>query len=173
LGILGYLKIHAEWTHWVDSKTLYHEPPIVDAGDMYPVTETRDLEKGSMPNPATGVDTEYEEVWDDMLIEVPDLGSKKSATCLIFLTEDAEKETKGCIMKLGSWCQCVLRVGKDISAERWKFTDEYKSWVLVARVGKNSTGCEVAFGDDESMEVGKTIEADGRKWSVKEANWSS
>jgi hypothetical protein len=164
---------HSEWNHWVDSKTLYHEPPIVDAGDMYPVTEVRVLEKGSMPNPATGLDTEYEEIWDDMPIKLPDLGNEKSATCLILVTEDTEKETKGCIMKLGSWCQGVLRVGKDISAERWKFIDEDKSWVLVARVGKNGIGCEIAVGDDESMETGKKIKAEGREWSVKEVHWTS
>ncbi|KAE9979206.1 hypothetical protein EG328_001042 [Venturia inaequalis] len=159
---------HSEWTHWVDSKTLYHEPPIVDAGDMYPVSKTRDLEKGSMPNPATGIDTEYEEVWDDMPIDVPE----KSATCSTFLTEDEEKEMKGCIVKLGSWCQGVLRVGKEISAERWKFLVEEKSWVLVARVGEKSIGCEIAFGDDKSLEVGETIEAEGREWTVKEVDWS-
>lgn len=126
-----------------------------------------------MPNPATGIDTEYEEVWDDVPVELPDQGNKKSATCLSFLTEDAEKETKGCIMKLGYWCQGVLRVGKDISVERWKFIDdEDKSWVLVARVGKNSIGCEIAFGNDESIEAGKTIEVEGRRWVVKEVDWS-
>lgn len=133
------------------------------------MSETRDLEKGSMPNPATGIDTEYEEVWDDMPVDNPE----KSATCSTFVTEDAGKETKGCIMKLGSWCQGVLRVGKNISAERWKFIDEDKSWVLLARVGENSIGCELAFGDDKSLEVGKTIEANGHAWSVKEVDRST
>lgn len=160
---------HSVWTHWVDSKTLYHESPIVDAGDMYPVSETRDLEKGSMPNPATGIDTEYEEVWDDMPVDVPE----KSATCSTFLAEDADKEIKGCIMKLGSWCQGVLRVGKEISAERWRFMDEENRWVLVARVGKKSIGCEIAFGDDKSLEVGKMIGVEGLTWTVKEVDWST
>jgi hypothetical protein len=72
-------------------------------------------------------------------------------------------------MKLGEWCQGVLRVGRDISAERWKVVD--KNWVLVARVGKNEIGCEIAFGGDEGMEVGKTFKAEGREWTVKEVHW--
>ncbi|QDS75451.1 hypothetical protein FKW77_004095 [Venturia effusa] len=160
---------HSEWTHWVDSKTLYHEPPIVDAGDMYPISATRDLEKGSMPNPTTGIDTEYEEIWDAMPVDVP----KDSATCSVFLTEDARKESKGCIMKLGCWCQGVLRVGKDVSAERWRYLKEDESWVLIARVGEKSIGCEIALRDDKSLEVGGMIEFGGREWTVKELDWST
>ena len=66
----------------------------------------------------------------------------------------------------------VLRVGGDVCAERWMFVDEEKRWVLVARVGDISIGCEIAFETDESMEVGKIVETEGRKWSVKEIDWS-
>lgn len=55
--------VHSTWWHWIDSRTREPEK-ATDEGDMFPQPgEERTLEKGHMVNPATGVDTEYEEMW--------------------------------------------------------------------------------------------------------------
>src|SRR5690554_890390 len=55
---------HGWWNHWIDSRT-ENADGLVDEGDMFddPSDASLTLEKGRMLNPATGVETEYEEMW--------------------------------------------------------------------------------------------------------------
>jgi hypothetical protein len=167
---------HSKWEHWVDSKTTLDEPPVSDEGDMFPQPDGRTLEKGRMVNPGSGVEEDYEELWSDQAIEKPPSWTDEGRlSCVVFKCE--AEGFKGSIVRLGSYCQGVLRVGDGFCAERWKVAsgedvgkDEGK-WIPLAKAGEGSVGCEGVLDlDDRSVTVGRGFMVDGKEWKVTEVN---
>jgi hypothetical protein len=166
---------HSTWEHWVDSKTTLEEPPLSDQGDMFPQPDGRTLEKGRMANPATGVEEDYEELWRDQTIEKPSSWSEGRFSCVV-LKHDG-KGVKGSVVRLGRYCQGVLRIDDDFTAERWLFVDGEKEfengqgWKLLARVGKGKVGCEALIGEnDDGIVATKHLHSGGREWVVSEVD---
>lgn len=167
----GDLPAKSRWHHWVDSKTLLSEPAIEDEGFMYPQDDGRTLEKGVMVNPETGVESEYEEMWRDIPVWRPKTWNEGSASCVVLVCEMPERGIRGAIMRLGHWCQGVLRVGEEVWVERWRFVNEEErgKWCLVVRVGDGKVGCEAVFHeDDDELQVGGSVAVGGNDWKVTE-----
>lgn len=110
---------HTKWNHWVDSRTVEHDQ---DEGDMYPQPDGDTLEKGSMTNPKTGVMTDYEEVWTDL--DAILVGADTVRKCIVMKIEEEESHVSGLIIRLGQFCQGILRVRGDVSVERWQWFRE-------------------------------------------------
>lgn len=167
----GSTPTRSSWNHWVDSKTKLHEEPIIDSGEMFPQDNGLTLETGSMPNPATGLDTAYEEVWEDLPKHQP---SDLETECFILTNDEPERFTRGCIMQLGQYCQAVLRIGDEMRVERWAYCD--KQWHLTAQVGEEMDAgkllLEVHDVDNKQnlrkIEVGDDLESNGLQWRCKE-----
>jgi hypothetical protein len=166
---------HSRWEHWVDSKTKIDDPPVSDEGYMYAREDGRTLEKGRMVNPATGVDEDYEEMWADPPVEKPAHWKDDSLSGVVLKCE--QKGIKGSIVRLGSYCQGVLRVGESICAERWTVGAEgdgvgnVGKWVLLARLGGGEVGCERLFAErDADLRVGVAFANGGREWVVTEVD---
>ncbi|KAH6634746.1 hypothetical protein B0J18DRAFT_486921 [Chaetomium sp. MPI-SDFR-AT-0129] len=67
---------HGRWAHWIDSR-LAECDGVVDEGDMVtdPTNPALTIETGRMVNPATGLVTEYEEIWrSEGILDVPAAG---------------------------------------------------------------------------------------------------
>jgi hypothetical protein len=170
----------SKWEHWLDSKTGWDEPPEEDEGLMYPQDDGRTLEKGGSVNPDTGEENTYEEMWRDVKIGKSSTWPSNNWCCVTLVLEQPEKKSRGSIMRLGSYCQGVKKVGEEFCAERWKYEypDECKGgkWCLLARVGKGKVGCEVLFSKDnedekelgEMIKVGKRLDIAGDEWKVTE-----
>jgi hypothetical protein len=165
---------HSKWEHWVDSKTSLDDPAVSDEGDMYLQPDGRTLEKGRMVNPVSGVEEDYEEMWrDEIFGKPPSWIDGDRLSCVVWKCEAAGY--KGSIVRLGPYCQGVIRVGGSFCAERWKVGDEESEyagkWVLLARIGEGSVGCEGALGlDDKSITIGRGFVVDEREWRVTEAD---
>ena len=145
---------HTVWEHWIDSKS---NSPGVDEGDML-VQENEDvLERGKQRHPDTGEETEYEELWHDL--EVIPLGKKRNRSSLVMKANDPERSVRGLAVKIGGWCQAILKVNDDLTIERWErrpvkssdgsaSTDEAlqertrNDWVRTFRLGKGTLPCE-------------------------------
>lgn len=174
----------SKWEHWVDSKTGLDEPPEVDEGFMYPQNDGRTLEKGGSVNPDTGEVNTYEEMWRDVPIEKPTTWPDTNWSCVVAICDEPAKQVKGCIMRLGPYCQGVKRVGGNFCAERWKYgySDAWVGgkWCLLARVGEGEVGCELLLSsNDDEKELGRTVKIGGvltiggDEWKVSEieAEW--
>ncbi|KAH7259642.1 uncharacterized protein BKA55DRAFT_592349 [Fusarium redolens] len=160
----GNLTSHSTFHQWISSRTLDS-----DSGFMYPQPNDLTLEKGSMVNPDTGIDTAYEELWHDATpTAVP---GEPAVRALVLQTEDEKNGVRGSVVRgsvvrLGCYAQGLIRVGENISLERWVWKD---GWKRTVRMGDADLPIEKILGE-EALKEGDTIDVGGREWKVIEAS---
>ncbi|KAF5630523.1 hypothetical protein F52700_7203 [Fusarium sp. NRRL 52700] len=153
----GNLTSHSTFHQWISSRTLDS-----DAGFMYPQPNDLTLEKGSMVNPDTGIDTAYEELWHDATpTAVP---GEPAVRALVLQTEDEKNGVRGSVVRLGRYAQGLIRVGEYISLERWEWKE---GWKRTIRMGDAELPIEKILGE-EALKEGDTVDAGGREWKVIE-----
>ncbi|KAG5662134.1 hypothetical protein KAF25_004373 [Fusarium avenaceum] len=156
----GNLTSHSTFHQWISSRELGS-----DAGFMYPQPDSLTLEKGSMVNPDTGIDTAYEELWHDATpTAVP---GDSQVRALVLQTEDDENGVRGSVVKLGCYVQGLLRVGDGITLERWEWKEG--GWKRTVRIGDAELPCEKIV-DEEALKEGDAVDIAGRAWNVIEAS---
>lgn len=106
---------HTVWDHWIDSRS---NDPGIDEGDMWLQEDGDVLERGKSKDAVTGQETEYEELWHDL--EVVRLGKKHNRSSLVLRADDPERNLRGMAVKVGGWCQAILKVGDALTIERWE-----------------------------------------------------
>jgi len=134
---------------------------------MYPQPNHTTLELGAMYNPLTNSEQAYEEVWVDYSASTV-AGSRWSAVVDL---EDLEHKAKGRVVRVGEHCQAILKVGDQVTVERWKFEvpekDSTGDWKRLARLGDLFLPVSLAF-KPESLIEGNTLTFGDYKWVVKE-----
>lgn len=107
------------------------------------------FETGAMVNPATGVETDYEEIWES--VEAKRLGDDEPVYDLVYQTGFAggaapEEQLKGMAIRVGQFAQGIVRRGHNVWCERraWDGT----GWVVVFRV---RDGEEERNGEDAGL----------------------
>jgi hypothetical protein len=129
-----------------------------------------------MLHPETGVERDYEEVWraeNPMAIPAgkpaSDHGDDR-VVCVVLQTENHEQpEQRGQLVRLGQYCQGILRTGHQISVERWMWTVE-RGWEQQARFGDQRLPVQALIEEDINH-LGlddKVIDCAGRVWNVVE-----
>lgn len=156
---------HSTFRHWVDSRTREPEK-VVDEGDMSPgLLPGTTLETGRMVNPATGAETDYEELWRDEEPEQP-------AGCNVFrLNHDARQE-RGLFVRLGQHAQGVLRVGDAFTAERWQWNTSSSQWERLFKAGDDKIQSLTALLEEvgKKHSEGDVIGTAGGVWTVIETS---
>lgn len=143
-----------------------------DEGDMYAQPDgLSTLEKGRMTNPATGLETDYEEMWFDPPPKATSNGDK--ALCVVLLMEDAEKGKRGMFVRLGEWAQVLVRDGAgegDVVAERWEWRDDGRGWRRRVRLGEEGRRmpCEEVLSGRTELEAGGEVKVGDEVWRVVE-----
>jgi len=154
----------AVWNHWVDSRTT---GPMRDEAEVEPRADGSEREWGRMLNPDTGLEAEYEEVWrSEELVAA-------AGGCVVLQTEeDGARGERGVVMRLGQYCQGILRVGEEITVERWVWSEGGGAWERVARFGEDQLPAQahVLVDREDGWEVGGEVECSGRVWKVVEAS---
>ena len=152
----------SQWRHWINSRT--NEPEnATDEGDMFPQADGTTLEKGSMVNPATGRDTPYEELWRD-IDPTPTASSGVNVVVLQVETEGL----CGSVVRLGQYCQGIMKEGDRITAERWEWKEG--GWKRTVRIGSDALPCLKVLDDGVEAKVGDVVNVEGRGWKVVEAS---
>ncbi|CCF45250.1 hypothetical protein CH063_03553 [Colletotrichum higginsianum] len=139
---------HSRWEHWIDSRTTDPEN-AADEGDMYEQADGLTLEKGRMVNPATGEETDYEELWRDV-------------------EPAAVAGARGSVVWLGRFCQGISRVGEDVTAERWEWRDD-GGWRRTMRIGERGLPCEALLKTGALLTVGAHVVHEDLVWDVLES----
>lgn len=158
---------HSVFTHWVDSRTKEPEN-ATDEGDMLPQPDGTTLETGRMVNPATGNETDYEELWRDGAAEnVPAL-----AKWTVLRIQDDFQQKRGMFVQLGQYAQAILRMGNIFTAERWEWDSSQSKWVGAFRVGDDEAFPldDLLSTSQEVHHVGEEVEVWSGTWSVLEAS---
>ncbi|KAI5205771.1 hypothetical protein E4T39_02926 [Aureobasidium subglaciale] len=155
---------HSTFSHWIDSRT---DTPGPDQGDMYPQTDNTTLELGSMYNPLTNSEQAYEEVWADYGASAVN-GKRWS---VVIDLDDPEHNAKGRVVRVGEHCQAILKVGEQVTVERWRFElpdkDGKGDWRRLARLGDLFLPVSLVF-TPESIIADNTLTYGDYKWKVKE-----
>lgn len=129
---------------------------------MYTQSDGTVLEKGCMINPETGLNTPYEEVWDDREVSSLDMAQ----ICVVLKYENGNG--RGLVVKLGKFCQGFIKIGEQITLERWELNDEP---TCIVRIGSDELPCKLAmertFNKKEFSIDEEVIVAD-RSWTVVE-----
>ena len=160
---------HAVWKHWVDSNTA--EPEMVR--DEAFVRENcgpggSELETGRMVNPETGIEAEYEEAWSS-LEPLAELGSKGRPICVVLRTRDDERGVRGMVIRLGQFCQGILRDGDAATVERWEWKRE-SGWTLTARFGEARLPVGALLGNSQRFKVEDAVDDGTRIWKIIEVD---
>lgn len=160
---------HSIFGHWVDSRTTEPEK-IVDEGDMFPNHDNpgTTLETGRMVNPATGTETDYEELWrDEDPRPVPG-----HAHCTVFQLHDDGNQKRGLFIRLGIHAQGVLRTGEIFTAERWGWNSSLSKWERIFKVGgEQAHSLERILGEPgKRYHELDTIETTSGAWKIIEAS---
>lgn len=122
---------HCVWSHWISSRTADVDG-VADEGDNHPQPDGSVLETGRMVNPATGEVGEYEEVW--VSEEIATVGEEGGPVCVVMKMEGDGGRKRGMLVRLGGYCQAVVRVGEEVVVERWVWEGE--GWNRTVRVGE-------------------------------------
>ncbi|KAI5815150.1 hypothetical protein BZA77DRAFT_345101 [Pyronema omphalodes] len=130
-GIRGYTISTADAENQVH--TLHHQMN----GDI--------LETGMLTDPVDGVEKGYEAVW--RISEV----NPRLAVVMV-LTEGG-----GMVVRVGAWCQGVMKIGNEVTAERWM--RDRGGWRRIAKSGAGRLPCSIACldRDEEGGEGGKYL----------------
>ncbi|KAK3324407.1 hypothetical protein B0T19DRAFT_443822 [Cercophora scortea] len=167
---------HSRWHHWIDSRTRNAEEAS-DQGDMYTQDDTRTLERGRMVNPATGLETEYEEMWrSEPAHDTP----ASLAVCVVLEFHDDAAGKRGMVVRLGQYCQGFLREGDQLTAERLKCIRGGErerdaaegrggsAWIIQAKIGYSEMPTDFATDFGHEAEVGDEVKVGGNFWRVVE-----
>ncbi|KAH8694189.1 hypothetical protein BGW36DRAFT_384528 [Talaromyces proteolyticus] len=150
----------ARWTRIIDSQLKYL-PDEADEADLTVQPDRSILEAGVFPNPTTGEEEPFEEIWQ----LVPPLPSIDN--CIVLKTDHQDPQIRGLVVRVGQWCQGILYLSKDDKVvERWHL-EVTGNLVRDVRFGESTVSlpCTNSF---THLEVGGSIELDGINWVVVE-----
>ena len=155
--------VHSIWEHWIDSKT---ENPQPDEGDMWPQENGDVLERGTQIHPVTGLQTEYEELWGDMEIEGI-VNDNERVSVVLKLEVDDGKSTRGMIVRIGRWCQGILKSGGSLTVQRLHWNTELNKWDTKVDIGHGSLP-SLAACYDRLFEGKSTYSSPNGEWKFVE-----
>jgi hypothetical protein len=163
---------HGWWNHWIDSRT-ENADGLVDEGDMFddPSDASLTLEKGRMLNPATGVETEYEEMWRSEPIQTipgPGAEGKEGEVTCLALQWDGGRAKRGLVVRLGQYCQAFARDGDSITLERLKWDAGQQRWATQVRIGEQGFPTEIATYLAHETRMDDEVKVSGAVWKVVE-----
>ena len=151
---------HSVWEHWIDSKS---DNPSVDEGDMWPQTNGDVLERGILTHPVTGLECEYEELWADLDVEV--VGNDQSRVSVALKFENVDAKARGLVVRVGSWCQGILKVEDKLTIERWHWISP--EWNCNVRIGDGILPCDATFISQSDCDDG-LVRSGELLWKVVE-----
>ncbi|KAL5524690.1 hypothetical protein ACEPAF_9835 [Sanghuangporus sanghuang] len=141
------------WTHWVDSRTS-DALNVRDSGVSSPMPNGDTCERGEMKD-ANGILRRYQEVWHDLRVDPVCVavfvrfrdGSEAAARGIgVHPTDIIPEDVCGVLIRVGGWCQGVLRDTNGFTVERWILSGDSadsnaKTWAPVFRSGQGNIPC--------------------------------
>ena len=90
---------------------------------------------------------------------------------MVMRGESEALSIRGLIVRVGGWCQGMIKINDDTTIERWRWTDGdggiLSGWEQIVRIGSGSLPCRVLW-EKEDMNVGDETLSGGVKWEVVE-----
>lgn len=161
-GLEDAKPLHSIWEHWIDSKS---DNPRPDEGDMWRQNNGDVLERGTQVHPVTGLQTEYEELWGDLQVEK--VGEERDHVSIVLKVENHEAGTRGMVVRVGDWCQAILKSREALTIERWRWTKRMNDWERLVKIGRGNLPCAIVCNSQMVREEG-TIVCGDLEWTIVE-----
>lgn len=129
-----------------------------------------------MVNPATNRMTKYEEYWADFPVEMTEPSKRGKRWCVVLVLDDAANDVRGMVIRVGQWCQGIIKARGEVSVERWVWRAERGvkgvlsgkgDWERVVKLGRLFLPCALTFMPQGVLRESKITYGDYR-WEVKE-----
>ena len=150
------------WVHEIDSRT---DTPGEDSGVNTPLPNGDTLEKGRMVDDEDGQVKDYEEVWRKVDID---------EGIAVVLECENDEGARGRVVRVGGYCQGMIKVGERTSCERHVRDKGNGKWERVYRYGDVEMPCDLACLDHgllrESGEARGSSEGRDRATLEREVN---
>lgn len=147
------------------------------------------LETGSSVDPETGEERGYEELWGEIPLDTYTRGGgdgdgdgdgndargrgDDGQGGVVLKLDDVgggyagRERARGMVIRIGGWCQGVLRMGEGFTVERWERGGV--GWERIFREGVGEVPCGVVCeGVGEGGREGEVVEFGGGVWRVVE-----
>lgn len=146
--------------HTVDSRS---DNPTEDAGSFEQLANGDWLEKGKMLDFDDGKVKEYEEVWrdSDIFPRISTVLVLEEEAGKAFQINSAADAAKGTIIRVGNYCQGIMKVKGEVTCERWILDEGAEEWRRVFRTGKGVLPCQVACIDHSAQVKEEERQDDG------------
>ncbi|KAL9009370.1 MAG: hypothetical protein Q9173_005595 [Seirophora scorigena] len=158
------------WHHWIDSQT---DDPALDRGEMITQDDGDVLEKGTTVDPDTGEEESYEELWTDLPL-ASGSASEHSRICVVLRAEEVEKGMRGMVIRIGGWCQGIMKKNGAVSVERRQRVEhgetnnqDSKQNSTTLRTGPDALPCKHILELDK-FEPSKKVDCGAFIWKVIE-----
>ena len=172
-----------EWQHWIDSRNLggKDQNATKDIGRCFSRSNGDTQELGSMINPETGVETEYEELWGSLAIESTGSDIAEKVVVVLRTTDKPGQsrtvdtpsvtQTKGLVIRIGQLIQGILEHRGGLTVERWTYDQASKKWTEVVRIGATELPSPPLF-DPIKLVEGQHINFGPISWQViEQSTW--
>lgn len=168
-----------EWQHWIDSRHPKEESKdeVRDVGRCYQQKNGDTQELGSMVNPDTGVETEYEELWGSSAIESTEPDTTRKVAVVLQTVErprdgtdtnvDTVADCKGLVIRVGQHIQGLAIHNGNATVERWTYNRDRKQWQKVVCLGSSELPCPRLF-DPIRVAQGEKLSCGRVSWQVME-----
>ena len=128
------------------------------------------LECGEHPNKTTGEVEKYEELWGNVPVQQVEkqLPEGVGHVSIVAKAENSEKKKiRGMVVRVGDWCQGILKEGEEITVERWHWM-KGAGWKRIARLGTGKLlHCALAL-DEGMIKEGKRYGYEDMEWEIVE-----
>ncbi|KAL8766978.1 MAG: hypothetical protein Q9209_006390 [Squamulea sp. 1 TL-2023] len=153
------------WHHPIDSLS---DNPKPDKGEMIELEDGDTLEKGESVDEETGEAVRYEELWEELPLN--SMGAEAGPTCIVLKTDEAHGvERLGMVIRIGGYCQGILKDIQGITVVRWEWVEGEGSgkWERTVRFGRGELPCGELLKGIE-VKQGTWFDSDGWTWQVLE-----
>lgn len=135
------------WIHTIDSR---YDHPVEDSGSLEQLENGDWLEKGKMLDFDDGQVKEYEEVWrdPDVFPRISTVLALEAESGVSFSIESPVDTARGAIVRVGNYCQGIMKVKGKVTCERWILDAGAVEWRRVYRIGEGVLPCRVACIDN-------------------------
>ena len=157
--------VHTVWKHWIDSRIPEAES-VQDEADVFPQPDGSAVEQGRMVNPDNGQEMDYEEAWIDVAPTSTTLDNRKLSACAVLLLDDDSQRQRGMVVRVGQYCQGIVRIGEAVSLERWHWTKQ-DGWKRKVRMGDVWMPCGLAM-EFSRLTLGGEVKQGEQSWKVVE-----
>lgn len=113
-----------KWKIWIDSTLPDARSGAEDVMYYWHEPNGGLIQKGTIEDPESGESTDFEVLWAPIATipyEVPG-----GPTSVVFKFQDRAEGGKGLVVRVGNWCQGLLKVGGQTTIERWVWDGQPK-----------------------------------------------